>query len=62
MDAFGHVTDHDLERYYLGMVHEPELDAIEEHLIWCTPCVERAAETQDYVDLIRAATGGAVLE
>jgi hypothetical protein len=42
-----------LERYYLGMVREPELDVIEEHLIWCGPCVERAEEAQDYVDFLR---------
>ena len=52
----GHISDHDLERYYLGMVtQEEELAPLEEHLLWCHLCVERAEEAQDYVDLIRRA-------
>ena len=51
-----HISGHDLERYYLGMVcDEEELAHLEEHLLWCTSCVERAEETQDYVDAIRVA-------
>jgi hypothetical protein len=51
-----HITDHDLERYYLGMVtQEEELAPLEEHLLWCHSCVERVEETQEYVDLIRRA-------
>lgn len=49
-----HISGHDLERYYLGMVtEETELAELEEHLLCCPPCVDRAEETQDYVDLIR---------
>ena len=45
------------ERYYLGMVtREEELARLEEHLLWCHSCVERAEETQDYVDTIRVAS------
>jgi hypothetical protein len=51
-----HISDYDLERYYLGMVtEENELAVLEEHLLWCTSCVERAEETQDYVDAMRVA-------
>jgi len=51
-----HVTDHDLERYYLGMVtDETELSALEEHILACGSCAERAADAQDYVDAMRAA-------
>jgi hypothetical protein len=51
-----HVTDHDLERYYLGMVkNETELAAIEEHILACGSCTERADEAQNYVDAIRSA-------
>ena len=51
-----HISDHDLERYYLGMVtRKRELAAVEEHLLWCRSCVERAEETRDYVDAIRVA-------
>ena len=51
-----HLSDHDLERYHLGMVvDEPELAAVEEHLLGCPICVDRAEESADYVDLIRRA-------
>jgi hypothetical protein len=53
--GIGHIDDHDLERYHLGMVTEElELARIEEHLLWCEDCVRRAEESADYVDLIRA--------
>ncbi len=53
------ISDHDLERYYLGMViDEEELAPLEEHLLWCAWCVERAEETQDYVDAMRVASMG----
>lgn len=48
-----HISDDDLERYYLGMITEEELAPIEEHLLWCHSCQDRLEETQDYVDLIR---------
>jgi hypothetical protein len=52
----GHVDDHDLERYHLGMVKdEAELAALEEHLLWCGVCVDRAEATAQYVDAVRAA-------
>ena len=52
----GHICDHDLERYHLGMVKdEAELVALEEHLLWCGDCVERAEAAAQYVDVMRAA-------
>jgi hypothetical protein len=43
-----HISDHDLERYHLGMVRdEAELAPLEEHLLSCPICVERAAESAD---------------
>jgi hypothetical protein len=52
----GHIDDHDLERYHLGMVNdEAELAALEEHLLWCGACVDRAEATARYVDAVRAA-------
>jgi hypothetical protein len=51
-----HISDHDLERYYLGMVtEERELAGLEGHLLGCPPCVEQTEETKDYVDAMRAA-------
>ena len=53
--ASQHISDHDLERYYLGMVTaDEELAPLEEHLLWCHPCIERAQEAENYVDLVRA--------
>jgi len=60
-----HISDLDLERYYLGMVQEEdELSPLEEHLLACAECVERAVSIQDYVDAIRAGSikGGYDLE
>ena len=52
-----HISDQDLERYYLGMIREePELSAIEEHVLLCDGCRDRAAETVARVDAIRAGT------
>ena len=55
----GHIDDHDLERYHLGMVTEElELARIEEHLLWCHECLGRCEESERYVDAMRA---GAIL-
>jgi hypothetical protein len=52
----GHISDEDLERYYLGMViEEAELAPLEEHLLVCSWCIQRAESAQDYVDSMRAA-------
>ncbi len=52
-----HFSDHDLERYHLGMVSKgsEEEAALEEHLLWCGECLARANQSADYVDTIRAA-------
>jgi hypothetical protein len=60
-----HISDHDLERYHLGMIgDEAELAPLEEHLLGCPRCVERAEEAAAYVDTLRAAiiTGNFDLE
>jgi hypothetical protein len=51
-----HITDYDLERYYLGMMPEDgaEEAAVEEHLLWCERCAARAEHNDNYVDTIRA--------
>jgi len=52
-----HLSDHDLERYYLGMITEElELAPVEEHILACAWCASRAEEIQDYVDAVRSAT------
>lgn len=51
-----HIPDHDLERYYLGMVtKEPELARVQEHLLWCEECIDRCEATEQYVDAMRRA-------
>lgn len=50
-----HISNHDLERYHLGMVTGAELDALEDHLIGCNQCADLAAEAADYVDALRVA-------
>jgi len=51
-----HISDHDLERYHLGMVTaEDELALLEEHILGCPPCAQRATDAQNYVDTMRAA-------
>jgi hypothetical protein len=56
MSCDEHISDHDLERYYLGMVvSEVELASIEEHLLWCHACVDLAEASDRTIDVIRAA-------
>lgn len=51
-----HLSQHELERYHLGMVKdEAELAPLEEHILSCAHCARRAEEIADYVDAIRAA-------
>jgi hypothetical protein len=51
-----HISDHDLERFHLGTItDEARLAVVEEHLLWCFPCVKRAIVTAEYVDALRAA-------
>jgi hypothetical protein len=41
--AWQHIFTEDLERYYLGMVtDESELALLEQHLLACPSCVDRA--------------------
>ena len=49
-----HISTHDAERYYLGMVTtDEELAPLEEHLLWCHGCLDLVLEIEDYVDTIR---------
>ena len=52
----GHISDDDLERYAMGTVKdEGELARLEEHLLVCGQCVDRAEKNEAYVKTIRAA-------
>ena len=51
-----HLSQHDLERYLLGMLKdEAELAPFEEHLLACADCTRNAEEIAGYVDAMRAA-------
>ena len=52
-----HISDHDLECYYLGMIPTDSVEeaALEEHLLGCPECLARAEESDRYVDAMRAA-------
>lgn len=51
-----HVSDDDLERYYLGRItDEAELAQLQEYLLACDECVKGAEESDAYIDAIRAA-------
>jgi hypothetical protein len=48
-----HISDESL-RYYLGMINdEAELAPLEEHLLWCRECLDRAETAARFVDRIR---------
>jgi hypothetical protein len=52
----GHISDYDLERYAMGAVKdEAELAPLEEHLLVCGQCIDRAEKNEAYVKTIRAA-------
>ena len=52
----GHISDRDMERFILGMVKdEAELESLEQHLLVCGPCIERAEETRQYVGTMKTA-------
>ncbi len=51
-----HLSDDDLERYAMGAVKdEGELAALEEHLLVCGWCIERAEQSDRYIETMRAA-------
>ena len=52
----GHISDHDLERFILGMVrNESELEPLKEHLLVCAECIDRAEQTRQYVGTMKVA-------
>jgi hypothetical protein len=52
----GHISDDDLERFILGMVKdEAELERLEQHLLVCAECIERAEQSRKYVLTMKTA-------
>jgi hypothetical protein len=51
-----HLADEGLERYHLGKITDlPEEEALEQHLLICPACVDRANECASYIDAMREA-------
>ena len=54
-----HISDDDLERFHLGKItDDADLASIEEHLLWCSRCLDVAIEAAQYVDAMRVALIG----
>lgn len=54
--ATDHITDHDLEFYYLGMLRSStDVMRLQEHLAACHQCVRRAITTADYIEAMQRA-------
>ena len=51
-----HPDDDSLERYLGGSLGEEEAQRIEEHLLICHACVEKAEKLQKYLETMRQAT------
>ncbi|HXG32704.1 MAG TPA: hypothetical protein VNJ11_05020 [Bryobacteraceae bacterium] len=50
-----HIEDDELELYALGRLCESRVVAVEEHVLICESCQDRLAETEAYVEAVRAA-------
>jgi hypothetical protein len=50
-----HIEDDELELYALGRLCESRVEAVEEHVLICENCQDRLAETEAYVQAVRAA-------
>jgi hypothetical protein len=50
-----HIEDDELELYALGRLCESRVVAVEEHVLICESCQDRLAETEAYVQAVRAA-------
>lgn len=54
-----HVSDRHLELYYLDKVTEDvELASLEDHLLECRFCADRAHTIEDYLDALRSVIAG----
>ena len=57
MDTW-HPSDETLELYSLRrFCDSPDLAQLEEHLLWCISCIERAEEFDEWTQFTRAALG-----
>lgn len=52
-----HPDDDSLEKYLRGSLGKNEAHGIEEHLLICHACVEKAEKLQKYLETMRTASG-----
>jgi hypothetical protein len=55
-DFSPHPEDEQLELYAMNRVPEPQLPALEEHLLVCKLCQERLMDAQNYVQAMKSGT------
>ena len=48
-----HLTTEELEEHHFGRIAEPDLTRVEEHLLWCQHCIERAEAIDRFVARIQ---------
>jgi anti-sigma factor RsiW len=53
--VMSHISDEELELYCLGRATNEQLAPIEEHLLSCRDCVERAERMLEAIDTLREA-------
>jgi hypothetical protein len=54
-DLAEHISTDEMELYHLGKIAEgPDLERIEEHLLWCQECLDRVEAVEHFIDMVRA--------
>jgi hypothetical protein len=61
-NRMSHPEEAQLERYAMGRLNEPELSAVEEHLLICEPCQDRLDEATAYISVVREAAANVAAE
>jgi hypothetical protein len=54
-EFLNHIPEETLEQYCLGRLAEPEVEPIEEHLLFCDSCQEMLSQTDNFLRAIRVA-------
>jgi hypothetical protein len=49
-----HPTEEVLERYLFGWLPDSELEWVEEHLLICHPCIDKAEQLLAFVESLRS--------
>jgi Putative zinc-finger len=55
MNDSNHISENNLEAYYMGKVPESELARIEEHLLWCHDCLNQLLASERYIKALQKA-------